>query len=90
MIKIRDCLDAIMHAVYGKDVRQAIHDGIYQCYEDGKALSEMQLATDEDIDNILAGTYKEDELPEEGLTDEEIREIVNAAFSKEEAEDGAD
>ena len=89
MKKIRDCLEEIMSAVYGKDVRQAIHDGIYQCYEDGKALSEMQLATDEDIDQILKGTYTEDELPEEGLTDDEIRAIVDAAFRKEGQADGS-
>lgn len=83
MRNIRDCLNEILSAVYGKDVRQAIHDGISQCYEDGKALSEMQLATEEDIDRILDGTYSD--LPddtEEGITDEEIREIVDTAFSK--------
>ena len=56
MGNIRDYLNEILSAVYGKDVRQAIHDGIFQCYEDGKALSEMQLATEEDIDRILDGT----------------------------------
>lgn len=34
---IVDILNQILTAVYGKDVRQAIHDGIQQCYEDGKA-----------------------------------------------------
>ncbi|MCI9190901.1 MAG: hypothetical protein HFH84_15055 [Lachnospiraceae bacterium] len=83
MGNIRDYLNEILSAVYGKDVRQAIHDGIFQCYEDGKALSEMQLATEEDIDRILDGTYSD--LPddkEEGITDEEIREIVDTAFSR--------
>ena len=30
-------LQKILTSVYGKDVRQAIHDAIYECYEDGKA-----------------------------------------------------
>lgn len=29
---ISDNLEAILHAVYGENVRQAIHDAIYQCY----------------------------------------------------------
>lgn len=34
---IEQYLNKILEAVYGKDVRQAIHDGIQQCYYDGKA-----------------------------------------------------
>lgn len=37
MAGIQDYLDLIKNAIYGKDVRQAIHDGIQQCYYDGKA-----------------------------------------------------
>lgn len=37
MAGIQEYLDLIKNAVYGRDVRQAIHDGIHQCYEDGKA-----------------------------------------------------
>ena len=37
MADIRDFLNKIKSAVYGKDVRQAIHDAIQQCYYDGKA-----------------------------------------------------
>ena len=37
MADIQTYLKAIMSAVYGKDVRQSIHDGIKQCYYDGKA-----------------------------------------------------
>lgn len=37
MAGIQEYLDLIKNAVYGKDVRQAIHDGIQQCYLDGKA-----------------------------------------------------
>lgn len=34
---IEQYLTKILEAVYGKDVRQSIHDAIAQCYEDGKA-----------------------------------------------------
>lgn len=37
MAGIADYLKQILSARYGKDVRQAIHNGIRQCYEDGKA-----------------------------------------------------
>lgn len=37
MATIQDYLNQIKNAIYGKDVRQAIHDGIQQCYYDGKA-----------------------------------------------------
>ena len=34
MALIDEYLEQIEHAIYGKDVRQAIHDGIQQCYYD--------------------------------------------------------
>ena len=37
MASIQEYLDLIKNAIYGKDVRQAIHDGIQQCYYDGQA-----------------------------------------------------
>lgn len=37
MANIQTFLNNIMKAVYGKDVRQSIHDAIKQCYYDGKA-----------------------------------------------------
>ena len=37
MADIQQLLKSILSAVYGKDVRQSIHDGIKQCYYDGKA-----------------------------------------------------
>ena len=36
MAEIKDYLAEIITAVYGRDVRQAIHDAINQCYVDGK------------------------------------------------------
>lgn len=37
MSDIQRNLQKILSAVWGKDVRQAIHDSIHDCYEDGKA-----------------------------------------------------
>ena len=37
MADIESLLKKILSAVYGKDVRQSIHDSIKQCYYDGKA-----------------------------------------------------
>lgn len=37
MAEVRDLLNNIKKAIYGKDVRQSIHDAIQQCYYDGKA-----------------------------------------------------
>ena len=42
-------LQQLLNAVYGKDVRQAIHDAIHQCYADGKAGS-VDLVARENID----------------------------------------
>lgn len=48
MADIQTYLDQIKNAQYGKDVRQSIHDGIKQCYEDGKA-GAIDLTAREDI-----------------------------------------
>lgn len=37
MADVQNLLKKILSAVYGKDVRQSIHDAIKQCYYDGKA-----------------------------------------------------
>ena len=37
MAEIQEYLTKILHAVFGRDVRQSIHDAIQQCYYDGKA-----------------------------------------------------
>lgn len=37
MADVQTLLKKILQAVYGKDVRQSIHDAIKQCYYDGKA-----------------------------------------------------
>lgn len=53
MADINDYLKKILSAVYGKDVRQAIRDAIYQCYKDGKSGS-IDLIARERIDNLVA------------------------------------
>lgn len=53
MASIADHLNKILSAVYGKDVRQAIHDAIHQCYEDGK-VGAVDLIARERIDNLVA------------------------------------
>lgn len=48
MSKISDLLDSILKAVYGREVRQSIHDSIKQCYTDvtaAKTLADSSVAT---------------------------------------------
>lgn len=51
MADIQTYLDQIKNAQYGKDVRQSIHDGIKQCYDDGKA-GAIDLKAREDIASL--------------------------------------
>lgn len=53
MSTIEQNLNDILNARYGKDVRQAIHDGIEACYEDGKA-GAVDLIARQRIDEALA------------------------------------
>lgn len=53
MAGIETYLEQIENAVYGKNVRQAIHDGIEQCYKDGKAGS-IDLVARQEIDELIA------------------------------------
>lgn len=76
MSNIEENLGFILSRRYGKDVRQAIHDAIHDCYEDGKAgatdlIARKQIAdTDEklsaQIANLVAnapsGSEKDSEL----------------------------
>ena len=55
MSDIEQNLEQIRTAVYGKDVRQAIHDAIHDCYEDGHAGS-TDLVARERLDNLV-GSY---------------------------------
>lgn len=53
MSDIMENLNKILTSRYGKDVRQSIHDGIRDCYEDGKAGS-IDLVAREQIANLVA------------------------------------
>lgn len=53
MAGIQEYLYKIKNAVYGREVRQAIHDGIHQCYEDGKA-GAVDLVAREEIAELIA------------------------------------
>lgn len=59
MADISDYLKKILSAVYGRDVRQAIRDAIYQCYKDGKA-GAIDIVARERIDNIVAQSGSSD------------------------------
>lgn len=53
MAGIEEYLNKIKNAVYGRDVRQAIHDGIEQCYADGKA-GAVDLVARQEIAELIA------------------------------------
>lgn len=59
MAEITDYLKKILSSVYGKDVRQSIHDAIKQCYADGKA-GVIDLIARERIDNLIAHSTSSD------------------------------
>lgn len=64
MSNIQENLKKILSAVWGKDVRQAIHDSIHDCYEDGKA-GTTDLIAREKIDNLISGKAEKSEVSEE-------------------------
>lgn len=53
MSNIEENLAFILSSRYGEDVRQAIHDSIHDCYEDGKA-GAVDLVARERIANLVA------------------------------------
>lgn len=59
MSNIEQNLEKILASRYGKDVRQAIHDSIHDCYEDGKA-GAVDLVARERIDNLVANNNPTD------------------------------
>ena len=73
MSNIHENLQKILHAVWGKDVRQAIHDAIHDCYEDGSAGS-TDLIAREDIEELEATKATRIELAEE--TAERLAEVA--------------
>lgn len=59
MSDIEQNLAFILSSRYGKNVRQAIHDSIHDCYEDGKA-GAIDLVARERIDNLVANNNPTD------------------------------
>ena len=86
MANIQEILNKILGSRYGRDVRQAIHDGIQQCYYDGKA-GEIDLQARQDIDAIEAtrNLHTYTHVSQIGLTDPQtVKEIIDALPSKSE------
>ena len=59
MSNIEQNLQKILSSRYGTDVRQAIHDGVHDCYEDGKA-GAVDLVARERINNLVANNNPTD------------------------------
>lgn len=59
MSNIEQNLQKILSTRFGKDVRQAIHDGIHDCYEDGKT-GAVDLVAREQIANLVANNNPTD------------------------------
>ena len=61
-LPIGTCLEQIEKAVYGREVRKAIHDGIAQCYDDTvegvNAAQQAASDTQEVINNMTAATTR--------------------------------
>lgn len=64
MSNIQENLQKILSAVWGKDVRQAIHDAIHDCYEDGSAGS-VDLIAREGIEDLEENSATKTELQNE-------------------------
>lgn len=77
MADIQSLLDQLLQAVYGKDVRQAIHDSIERCYEDGKA-GATDLIVREKVDQLQADIQ---EIQETGATAEVIQTKVQTVIN---------
>lgn len=69
MSKISEYLQLIKTAIYGREVRDAIHDSIKQCYED--------VTTAKTLANEAA--LKIDNFANDILTDEDIDAAISAA-----------
>lgn len=89
MSNIEENLAFILSSRYGEDVRQAIHDAIHDCYEDGKA-GAVDLVAREQIANLVAnapsGSEKDSELVDirvgyEGTSYTSAGEAVRKQFS---------
>lgn len=91
MATIQECLNNILKAVYGKDVRQSIHDAIEQCYNDVNDpelnTEAFETAVQNKIDDgslahltIAEKSITEDKLADESVTEEKLDENLQNKF----------
>lgn len=64
MSNIQENLQKILSAVWGRDVRQAIHDAIHDCYEDGSA-GDLDLIAREGVERLETQKASKTELQTE-------------------------
>ena len=81
MSDIQQNLAAILEAIYGRDVRQAIHDAIEDCYEDGKSGATDLKARDE-IDKIKESVATTTALAEETKARTDSDAAMNGRINK--------
>lgn len=81
MSNIQENLAAILEAIYGRDVRQAIHDAIEDCYTDGKA-GATDLKARSDIEEIKATAATITDLATEITQRTENDTTMNARINK--------
>lgn len=80
MSNIEENLKKILNSRFGKDVRQAIHDGIHDCYEDGKA-GAVDLTARERIEEAI--TTEKSERQAADNTEKSERQAADAAEKSE-------
>lgn len=91
MATIQDFLNDILKAIYGKDVRQSIHDAIQQCYNDVNDpelnTAAFETAVQNKIDDgslahltIAKKSITEDKLADESVTEEKLDENLQNKF----------
>ena len=75
MSNIEENLKKILNSRFGKDVRQAIHDGIHDCYEDGKA-GAVDLTARERIEEAITTEKSERQTADAAEKAERMQEIA--------------
>ena len=80
MSNIEENLTKILNSRFGKDVRQAIHDGIHDCYEDGKA-GAVDLTARERIEEAI--TTEKSERQAADAAEKSERQAADAAEKSE-------
>ena len=86
MATIQECLSNILKAVYGKDVRQSIHDAIEQCYND---VNDPELNTAA-FEKAVQNKIDSGEMAALALADESVtsKKLASGAVTREKLETG--